>query len=232
MIIVCTVSTLTITSKAADKNPHILNSGAFTTAPLVITQTDACVFPFTYSHAYTKDGSSIAKPSWLNFDDATTSFTMSATAVADIGVYVVTTTSQIPQVDPGTGVNRVIVSSYTITVVSDCTISTITDQAVNDMTYGVTLTAINQNVFFKDSVSTGHANDAYCGTRTYTLTPTYPWLSIASDTMNVVTSDLSTVNTYNLSLEIKLTDYPMVAAVTKNFVITITCTVTTLAYTS
>ena len=68
---------------------------------------------------------------------------MSATAVADIGVYVVTTTSQIPQVDPGTGVNRVIVSSYTITVVSDCTISTITDQAVNDMTYGVTLTASN-----------------------------------------------------------------------------------------
>jgi hypothetical protein len=40
------------------------------------------------------------------------------------------------------------------------------------------------------------------------------------------------VNTYNLSLEIKLTDYPMVAAVTKNFVITITCTVTTLAFTS
>jgi len=125
---------------------------------------------------------------------------MAATAVADIGVYVVTTTSQIPQVDPSTGVNRVIVSSYTITVVSDCTISTITDQAVNDMTYGVTLTAINQNVFFKDSISTGHSNDAYCGSRTYTLTPTYPWLSIASDTMNVVTSDLSTVNTYNLSL--------------------------------
>jgi hypothetical protein len=50
--------------------------------------------------------------------------------------------------------------------------------------------------------------------------------------MTVVTSDLSTVGVYNLSLEIKLTDYPMVPAVTKNFKITITCTVTTLTFTS
>jgi hypothetical protein len=67
---------------------------------------------------------------------------MAATAVADIGTYVVTTTSTIPQVDPGTGVNRIKTSSYTITVVSDCTISTITDRTVADMTYGVTLAAV------------------------------------------------------------------------------------------
>lgn len=68
---------------------------------------------------------------------------MAATAVADIGTYVVTTTSTIPQVDPGTGVNRIKTSSYTITVVSDCTISTITDRTVADMTYGVTLAAVS-----------------------------------------------------------------------------------------
>jgi hypothetical protein len=67
---------------------------------------------------------------------------MAATAVADIGVYVVTTTSTIPQVDPGTGQNRITTSSFTITVVSDCTITSLTDKVVNDMTYGVTLLAV------------------------------------------------------------------------------------------
>jgi hypothetical protein len=100
------------------------------------------------------------------------------------------------------------------------------------MTYGVTTAAISQNVFFLDSVATGHSDNAYCGPRTYTLSQTYPWLSIASDTMTVVTSDLSTVNTYNLSLTVGLTNYPSVPTVTKNFVITITCTITTLAFTS
>jgi hypothetical protein len=157
---------------------------------------------------------------------------MAATAVADIGTYVVTTTSTIPQVDPGTGVNRIKTSSYTVTVVSDCTISTITDRTVADMTYGVTLAAVTQNVFFLDSIATGHFDNDYCGPRTYTLSQTYPWLSIATDTMQVVTSDLATVGTYNLSITVGLTNYPMVPTVSKNFVITITCTVTTLAYTA
>ena len=65
------------------------------------------------------------------------------------------------------------------------------------MTYGVTLAAITQNVFFADSIATGHSNNAYCGLRTYTLTPsTYTWLTIASDTMTVVTSNLSDVNVF------------------------------------
>jgi hypothetical protein len=85
-------------------------------------------------------------------------------------------------------------------------------------------------VLFLDSVSTAKINNSYCGARTYTLSQTYPWLSISSDTMQVVTSDLATVGTYNLSITVGLSDYPMVATVMKNFVITITCTVTSMAY--
>jgi hypothetical protein len=50
--------------------------------------------------------------------------------------------------------------------------------------------------------------------------------------MQVVTSDLATVGTYNLSITVGLTDYPMVATVTKTFVINITCTVTAMAFTA
>jgi hypothetical protein len=153
-------------------------------------------------------------------------------AVADIGVYVVTTTSTIPQVDSGTGQNRKIDSSFTITVVSDCTITTLTDKVINNMTYGVTLTAVTQNVFFADSIATSHASSTYCGARTYTLSTTYSWLSIASDTMSVVTSNLPDVGTYSLSLTIGLTDYPSIATINKTFSITITCIVTSLTYTT
>lgn len=125
-----------------------------------------------------------------------------------------------------------IVSSFQINVISDCTITTITDRTFSDITYGVTLTAVTQDVFFADSIATGHNNINYCGLRTYTLSASYPWLSVTGNTMQIVTSDLSTVNTYNLSLTISLASYSGVASVTKNFVITITCTVTTLAYTS
>jgi len=157
---------------------------------------------------------------------------MAATAVADIGTYVVTTTSTIPQIDPGTGSNRKITSSFTITVVSDCTITTLTDKVINNMTYGVTLAAVTQNVFLADSIATGRSNNAYCGARTYSLSPTYSWLSIASDTMTVVTSNIPDVGTYNLSLQIGLQDYPAIPKITKTFTITITCTVTNLSYTS
>ena len=68
---------------------------------------------------------------------------MAATAVADIGTYVITTTTTIPQLDPFTLLPRQLVTQYTITVVSDCTITTLTDKAITNMVYGVTLTGIS-----------------------------------------------------------------------------------------
>ena len=100
MEIVCTVTSLTATSQAADKT-FILNATAFMTNALTIIQNAACNFPYTYTNAYTKDGTALgSSPSWLTF--STTQFTMAATAVADIGVYVITTTTTIPQIDPST----------------------------------------------------------------------------------------------------------------------------------
>ena len=117
-------------------------------------------------------------------------------------------------------------------MVSDCTITTLTDKTISDIVYGVTLTKSDTNIFFLDSISTGKTNDAYCGARKYTLTPnTYGWLSITGDTMSVETSVLSDVNVYpGIQLKIELNDYPMVTPIIKTFQVTITCTVTTFAF--
>jgi hypothetical protein len=80
----------------------------------------------------TKDGVSVSTPAWLLF--TSNQFTFTITAVADIGTYTVTTTSEIPQVVPGTTVNRKITSTFDIVVVSDCTITNFTDRTISDMT--------------------------------------------------------------------------------------------------
>lgn len=229
VIIVCTVSSLTITSKAADEY-YILNQGLITTNPLSITQTDACVFPFTYTHTYTKDGSSITKPAWLNFDNAMTTYSFSISAPLDVGVYVVTATSEIPQVDPGTGVNRITVSSFIITVVSDCTITSLTDKVITDMTYGVTAPAGTQNIFFADAISTGHANDNYCGLRTYTLSPVLAFMSITGDVLSIETSNEAYIGPYVVTLTTQITDYPIITPVTKTFNVYITCGVQVVTF--
>jgi hypothetical protein len=108
----------------------------------------------------TKGGVSIATPTWLTFNSNQFSFTI--TAVADIGTYTVTTTSEIPQVDPGTGVNRKITSTFDIVVVSDCTISTITDRTIDDMTLSIG-GSNTQDATFADFTTTARGVANYCG---------------------------------------------------------------------
>jgi hypothetical protein len=156
---------------------------------------------------------------------------MAATNVADIGTYVVTTTTTIPQINTSTGLNWSITTSFTITVLSDCTTTTLTTRTVNAMTYGVTLAATSQNIFYADAVSTAHSNPTYCGPRTYTLTPSKTWWSVASDTLTVQTSTLSDVGVYPMSLTTCLANWGSIPCITTTFTITITCTVTSLAFT-
>ena len=137
---------------------------------------------------------------------------MTVSAVPDIGLYEVTTTVSIPTPLSTT-------ATFTINVVSDCTITTLTDKTISDIVYGVTLPQSDTNIFFLDSISTARFDDTYCGPRKYTLTPsTYTWLSITGDTMSVVTSNLNDVNSYpGIQLKIELLNYPMVTPITKTF---------------
>jgi len=154
---------------------------------------------------------------------------MSPTAVSDVGIYDVTTTISIPTTLSTT-------ASFTINVVHDCTIAVLTDKTISNITYGVTLAQSDTNIFFGDSIrgTVFHTDSTYCGARKYTLTPnTYGWLSITGDTMTVQTSNLGDVGVYpNIQLKVELLDYPAVTPIIKTFQVTITCTVTTLAFTT
>jgi hypothetical protein len=175
----------------------------------------------------TKNTASVTTPSWLSFES--NQFTFSITAVGDIGTYTVTTTSEIPQVDTSTGVNRKITSSFNIVVVSDCTITTITDRTINNMTISIG-GSNTQDATFADSTTTARGVANYCGERTYTFTPSKTFLTIINgSTLQVSSSDVSDVGTHSISMEVKLNDYPSIS-LTKTFDVIVTCTVSTLTF--
>lgn len=197
---------------------------------MTITQASACVFPFTYTHTFTKNGSPIAQPAWINYSTATRDYSVTITSPADIGTYTVTTQSEIPQIDPGTGANRIITSSFTITVISDCSITSFEARVVTDMANGVTLPAVSQNVFFTDTVSSGHGNNAYCGLRNYVLSPALSFMSIIGDSLSVQTNNPADINSYVVTITATLVEYPTIPAISRTFNVQINCGVQTISF--
>ena len=130
---------------------------------------------FSYTHTFFKAGGPIAQPSWISFNSGNLKFSITITNLSDIGVYTITSTATIPQ-DDGTGVNRSTSYSFTLIVQSDCVNTTITDKSVNAMSTKVSQTAATQDISFADLIGTGHADQTYCGARTYTLSASLSYL--------------------------------------------------------
>jgi hypothetical protein len=62
------------------------------------------------------------------------------------------------------------------------------------------------------------------------FSPTYGFLNIIGTTISLATSSIIDVKTYNVNLTVKLADYPAITPITKTVIITITCEVQTLAF--
>jgi hypothetical protein len=139
-----------------------------------------------------------------------------------VGLYtisIITTTSQLSDTQ-----------TFTIDVVSDCTISTLTNRSFFDMITYVSETPDTQTLVFDDSVGTLHNDITYCGPRTYTFSPVYSFLSAASDTLTLSTANPGDVGVYTVTATIKLANYPMVPEIIKTFQVTINCVVQTLSF--
>lgn len=105
---------------------------------------------------------------------------------------------------------------------------TILTGSVNDMAIDVGQTPDSQTLSFPNSIATGHSNPTYCGSRIYTLSPTYSFLTIASDVLTLSTSTVADSGTYNpVTLQVSLQDYPSIV-LTKTFTATISCNVYSL----
>ena len=62
-------------------------------------------------------------------------------------------------------------------VVSDCTITSLTNKTINDMTLSIG-SSDTQDAAFADSTATTRGVARYCGARTYTITPSKAFLTV------------------------------------------------------
>jgi membrane-bound inhibitor of C-type lysozyme len=170
---------------------------------LDLTQVNNCQLPYTYTHAVKKNGVVIAQPAWLVWNAATRTYSYDITAPADVGSYEVTITATTSQLAHS--------ETFTLTVKSDCENTTITDRTFNNMQTLVSGAADTQNIFFDNSIATSHGNSNYCGGLTYTMSPSYSFLTISGNTLTLSTTNPNdTGGPYTVTLTIALQNFPSI----------------------
>jgi len=123
--------------------------------------------------------------------------------------------------------------SFSVSVVDTCPSTIISQTAPAAMTNGVTLPAVTQTVPVPtDSLSTSTALPNVCGTFTYSLSGSYPFISVDPTTglISLISTNMMEISSYTITLVTSLTSYPSVTTST-TFSVTLTdpC-VSTLIY--
>ena len=98
------------------------------------------------------------------------------------------------------------------------------------MSHEVSQTPDTQTLAFTDTISTGHADPTYCGALVYTLSPVYPFLTIAGNVMTLSTNNPAESGIYTpVTLEVKFQNYPTVTLL-KTFTADIICSVKSISW--
>ena len=145
----------------------------------------------------------------------------------DVGVYTVRITATLT---PSSGPATSIWDEFTLTIVIDCPLTTLTDKIIINMANTVSATAVTQDVSFADSKATLYSNPTFCGARTYTFIPPLSFLILSGTNLSLSTTLPGDVGIYPVDMTVKLTDYSGVPVLTKSFKVTITCVVSTITF--
>jgi hypothetical protein len=115
-------------------------------------------------------------------------------------------------------------------VVSDCTTTTITPRSLADL---LTIVGVSNSldISFDDAIGTVHTNQAYCGPRSFLLTPRPDFASISGNILTISPTFVSDAKTHDVTLKVGLINYPEIPTIQKSFKIIVKCQVTTLAFT-
>ena len=90
--------------------------------------------------------------------------------------------------------------------------------------------AVTQDVTFLDSKSTLHGIPDYCGNKSYMFSPTFSFLIISGTNLSLATSSVADVGVHNVNVTVSLPNYPGVSSITQAIIVTITCEVQNLTF--
>ena len=154
-------------------------------------------------------------------------YTISSSLPADIGTYLITTkVALVPSQ------NLDATTSFTLSIVSDCVNTFITDKTIADMIFIIGSAPATQDATFADQVASNLGITAYCGARVLTLSPATSFTSLVNSNIQVTSSSYKDAGTYTMSLKVSLADYPLVASLTKVFKVTISCNLSAISFTT
>jgi hypothetical protein len=159
-------------------------------------------------------------------------FSFNPITFTDVGVWTITMHGYLAGLPPYSADY-----TFTVTVTSDC-VNTVLDatKVISPMTVAVNGPTVTQDITWPDSIGTNtHTNQAWCGNRKYTFTGAPAFMTFTNTTtplISLTTTNPAHAGSYTVSAEICLYDFPNItpACVTKTFVITCTCTVTSVSF--
>lgn len=120
----CFVTSLRVATKPADTLYILKTGGSFSTASFVVDQIYDCHFPVTFGIQIRDANQMPVTPSWIVFDPKSQAYSIEIKSVDDLGVYTITTTASIPQIDSASSKDKQVSESFELTVqYSDCMVS-------------------------------------------------------------------------------------------------------------
>ena len=97
-----------------------------------------------------------------------------------------------------------------MSIKSDCIISVIDIRVIRDMLTKVAQVADILNVPFTDTIGTLHLDQNYCGTKTYSLWPSYSFLTNNGSNLTLQTTNVGHTGVYPIKMTVAMQDFPMV----------------------
>jgi hypothetical protein len=97
-------------------------------------------------------------------------------------------------------------------VVSDCTTTTMTPRPLADLST-IVGASNSLDISFDDAIGTVHTDQAYCGPRSFLLTPDLAFASISGNILTINPTLVSDANTHDVTLTIGLVNYSAIPTI-------------------
>ena len=96
---------------------------------------------------------------------------------------------------------------------------TITNKTINAMSTKISQSAATQDISFVDLIGTSLGDSAYCGAKTYTISPSLSFLTLSETTLTLSTTNVADVCNKTITLTVALAEFGLIPVLTKTFTV-------------
>jgi hypothetical protein len=136
----CTVNTFTIAA-IGNKTMQVNDPVVLWPFSAAVMSSNLCLYTITYTSTYVLNAATITQPAFISFDPSIYTFSFNPTLPVHVGVFTITVTASIPDPMNGAVATKTVSTSFTLTVNTDCGLTTMVGMTINNMTINVSQSA-------------------------------------------------------------------------------------------